>query len=216
MKKFLKAVLRFIMKFPVHIAGVILIPSLVTSIVYLFSTEVLYYNLYYQGERIHTDPENFQLKSIKKVASVLQVSSMFSYQGGACYENYYAVVTDNFEAILIYNTENKFKVEHNISTGIVNTDWHCNQMFFVIASTPPIFSTCASSESEMRSPMFFSFTAFSTAFMRASRLTRASAMTSASPRFLISDAKFCTTCSCRSFPFIALESQVDIITTPLH
>ena len=130
MKKFLKAALRFIMKFPVHVAGVILIPSLVTSIVYLFSIEELYYNLYYYGERIHTDPENFQLKSIKKVANVVQVSSTFSYQGGACYENYYAVVTDNFEALLIYNTENKFKVEHNISTGIVNTDWHCNQMFF--------------------------------------------------------------------------------------
>ena len=122
-------IINFLKKFPIQIIAIFLIPNLIYSFSFLFSTEYLYNNLYYDGEIIPADHEYFELTGIKRVADVMQVASMFSYQGGACCGNYYTVVADNFEAILIYNTVD-MSVEHSISTGIINTDWHCNQIFF--------------------------------------------------------------------------------------
>ena len=122
--------INFFKKYSVLITCSFLVPLMVTTSNHLFSYDSSYYNLYYDGEVIHADHENFKLTGIHKVANVMQVASAFSYQGGACYKEYYAVVTDNFEALLIYNTSLGMKVEHNIDTGILNTEWHCNQMFF--------------------------------------------------------------------------------------
>lgn len=126
----------FIKQYPVIIASAILIPSLVVGIRYTFSVEHVFHNYYYDGERIDVEPKSFKLKSIDKIGDVVQVASAFSYQGGACYQNYYAICCDNFEAIIIYDSTN-MKVAHTINTGQYNTKWHCNQMFF----GPDFFST---------------------------------------------------------------------------
>lgn len=122
---------QFFKRYPVIISLVILVPALLYSIRYMFTADNSYYNFSYDGERIKNDHKNFELTGIKKVANVLQTSTFFSYQGGACYRDYYAICTDCFESILIYNTSGeKLKVEHNITTGMDNTQWHCNQIFF--------------------------------------------------------------------------------------
>lgn len=121
--------INFVKRFPVQLGAAFLIPTIAYTCSYLVSFDVVYHNLYYGGERISADHEHFELTGIKRVADVMQVASMFSYQGGTCYKNYYTVVADNFEAILIYNTDT-MKVEHSISTDIINTEWHCNQIFF--------------------------------------------------------------------------------------
>ena len=129
MKQKLNKFLSFFKKFPVIITSVIMIPILISSLRWVTSIDHLYHNYYYDGTRIPADHENFQLTGIKKIGSVVQVASAFSYQGGACYENYYAVCCDNFEAIIIYDSET-MKLAHAITTGQYNTQWHCNQMYF--------------------------------------------------------------------------------------
>ena len=121
--------LSFFKKYPVIIASAILIPSLVSFVRYIFSMDVIYHNFYYEGERIKVDHNNFKLTGIEKKGDIVQVASAFSYQGGACYQNYYAICCDNFEAIIIYDSTN-MKVAHTITTGMYNTKWHCNQIFF--------------------------------------------------------------------------------------
>ena len=129
MKKFLNKVWNFLKKFPVMVTLIIVIPITIFSGRYLFSTEYIYYNLFYEGEHLQADPDTFRLTGIKKIANMYQGGSGFSYQGGAGYENYYAVCADCFETIIIYDVET-MKVEHNIPTGTLETTWHCNQMFF--------------------------------------------------------------------------------------
>lgn len=129
MKKFLNKLWNFLKKFPVMVSLIIIIPIFIFSGRYLFSTEYIYYNLYYNGEVLQTDPDDFELTGIKKVANMYQGGSGFSYQGGAGYRNYYAVCADCFECIIIYDVDT-MKVEHNIQTGMMETTWHCNQMFF--------------------------------------------------------------------------------------
>lgn len=119
----------FFKKFPVIISLIVVIPSLIYMFANMFTIEEYYYHYYYDGEFVDINAEQFKITGIKKVANVYQAATMFSYQGGACYEEYYLIVTDNFESIIIYNTDN-MKVEHVIDTGITNTDWHCNQCFF--------------------------------------------------------------------------------------
>lgn len=120
----------FFKKFPVIISLVLIIPSLVYAIASIFNEEVYYYHYFYEGEYYEINPKKFKLTGIKKVADVYQAATFFSYQGGACYDDYYAIVTDNFEAVIIYNTKKNMKKEHVIKTDITNTTWHCNQMFF--------------------------------------------------------------------------------------
>ena len=121
--------LNFIKKFPVIISTIIVAPALIYTGRYLLTDEYYFYNFFYEGEKLNVEDETFQLTKINKVANVYQAAALFSYQGGACYQNYYAICTDSFEAVIIYNTKT-MKIEHIINTGIVNTDWHCNQMFF--------------------------------------------------------------------------------------
>ena len=123
--------LSFLKKYPTIVTTAAILPSLIMTVRYAFLEENYYYNFYFYGERLHVDDATFELTGIKKVANVYQSSSSFSYQGAACYENYYAVCADNFEAIVIYDTEKISKGPvHIINTGITNTDWHCNQIFF--------------------------------------------------------------------------------------
>ena len=121
--------LNFIKKFPVIISSIVVAPAFIYTGKYLITEETYFYNFFYEGEALDINEKTFKIKSIDKVANVYQASASFSYQGGACYQNFYAICTDNFEALLIYDT-NTMKIEHIINTGIVNTDWHCNQMFF--------------------------------------------------------------------------------------
>lgn len=120
----------FFTKFPVIIALTIIIPAFAYSLFNFVTEERYYYHYFYDGEFCEINAEKFQLTGIKKVANVYQAASFFSYQGGACYDDYYAVVTDNFEAVIIYNVKKGMKVEHVITTDATNTTWHCNQMFF--------------------------------------------------------------------------------------
>ena len=130
-KNFLNKVWSWLKKYPTIITLCILVPSLAYIIRYASTNEYYYYNYYFDGEQLDVDEENFRLTGIKKIANVYQTSINFSYQGASCYQNYYAICADNFEAIIIYDTNkmNKGPV-HIIETGTVNTDWHCNQMFF--------------------------------------------------------------------------------------
>ena len=131
-KNFLNKFLNFFKKYPAIISLVIVVPVVAYIIKYWFTDEQFYYNVYFDGERVDVDnDDNFRLTAIKKVANVYQGSSSFSYQGAACYKNFYTVCADNFEAVIVYDTNkiNKGPV-HVIQTGIYNTDWHCNQMFF--------------------------------------------------------------------------------------
>lgn len=128
---FLKKFLGFFKKFPTIIALAIGMPLLIYAVRYIFLDENYYYNSYYYGQETEIYAEQFRITKINKVTTVYQAASMFSYQGGACVNDYYIICTDNFEAIIIYDTNHMGKGPiHIIKTGIVNTDWHCNQIFF--------------------------------------------------------------------------------------
>ena len=129
-KMFRQKLKEFFKKYPVIITLAVILPALIYTVAYFARTEEYYYHYYYDGEYCEIDAESFKLTGIKKIANVYQAASAFSYQGGACYENYYAVVTDNFEAVIVYDVDKNMKVEHVIDTNIANTYWHCNQMFF--------------------------------------------------------------------------------------
>ena len=115
--------------FPTIISLCIIIPSLVALTRYAFSIDYYYHNFYYDGEELFVDDATFEITGIEKVANVTQLSTTYSYQGGACYEDYYAVCLDSFESILFYDTRT-MKLSHTVKTGTYNTTWHCNQMFF--------------------------------------------------------------------------------------
>jgi hypothetical protein len=121
--------LNFMKKYPVVISLTIAIPFTAAFFSYMASDYDFHYNIEYHGEEINADAENFELTGIKKVADVMQMSTGFSYQGGACYENYYAICCHGFESIIIYDA-NTMKVAHTVNTGIIDNYWHCNQIFF--------------------------------------------------------------------------------------
>ena len=137
MKKFLSKLkvfglktVTFLRKFPVIITLSILIPSLIYTARYLFTSENLVApHLYYNGERINVNAEKFELTGIKETKKIMDISSFSNYQGGCAYENYYLICSNNFECILIYDMTT-LKVEHAIYTNATNTDYHCNTCFF--------------------------------------------------------------------------------------
>ena len=117
-------------KFPVFMSIAVLLPASIYFFRYIFSTEHYYFNLNYEGERVNVDPHTFEITEITTaINKIYDISSFSNYQGGACYQNYYALCSNNFECILIYNMETK-KVEHTITTGMTDTEYHCNTCFF--------------------------------------------------------------------------------------
>ena len=127
--KFWNKLISFLKKYTTIVALVFIIPFLTASAIYLVSNTDYHYNTFYEGQEFNINHETFEITGINKVANVMQASTGFSYQGAACYEDYYVVCCDNFESIVIYNTET-MKVAHIVNTGIVDTSWHCNQIFF--------------------------------------------------------------------------------------
>ena len=121
--------LSFFKKYPVIISLTLLIPTVASFFSAMYGAFDFHYNYMYDGERLDIDDSKFELTAIKKVANVTQYSSNFSYQGAACYENYYCVCCDAFENILIYDTKT-MKLVNTVNTGINNSAWHCNQIFF--------------------------------------------------------------------------------------
>ena len=121
--------LSFFKKYPVIISLTLLIPTVASFFSAMSGAFDFHYNYMYDGERLDIDDSKFELTSIKKVANVTQYSSNFSYQGAACYENYYCVCCDAFENILIYDTKT-MKLVNTVNTGINDSAWHCNQIFF--------------------------------------------------------------------------------------
>ena len=121
--------LNWLKSFPTIVSLCIIIPSLVAITRYFFSIEYYYHNYYYTGEVLDVDDTAFEITGINRIGKVTQSSANYSYQGGACYENYYAVCLDNFQSILIYDTET-MKLSHTVNTNSFNIEWHCNQIFF--------------------------------------------------------------------------------------
>lgn len=121
--------LSFFSKYPVIIGLTLLIPTTASFFSSITLFEDTHYNYMYHGENLDIDDASFELTGIKKVATVTQHSSNFSYQGGACYDKYYCVCCDCFETILIYDTDT-MKLVNTVNTGINNSYWHCNQIFF--------------------------------------------------------------------------------------
>ena len=128
-KRFFVNLWSFLRKFPVFMTLAITIPVLGFVFRYMTLGVDIYQNYYYGGEKMPGQADEFELTSIKALHTTMDVTSTHNYQGGACFENYYALAANNFEAILIYDT-NTNKVEHAIPTDQYNTDYHCNTMFF--------------------------------------------------------------------------------------
>ena len=121
--------LSFFKKYPVIISLTLVIPTVASFFSAITGAFDIHYNYMYDGEVLNIDDSKFELTAIKKVAKVTQYSSNFSYQGGACYENYYWGCCDAFESILIYDTKT-MKLVNTVNTGINEPTWHCNQIFF--------------------------------------------------------------------------------------
>ena len=128
-KSFFSKILNWLKKYPVIVSLAIIVPSLIYTGRYAFTTEYFYFNTEFEGEKMPVKPKDFKITGIKPLGQIVQVASMFSYQGAACYQNYYAICADNFETILIYDA-NTMKVEHIIKTNMSTTLWHCNTIFF--------------------------------------------------------------------------------------
>ena len=128
-KLFWIKVFHYIKKFPVLVFLAFFIPTSIYTVRYLFANEVQFNHLYYFGERLKVNHDKFHVTNIKPLFKVLNISSYSNYQGGACYENYYALCSNNYECLLIYDMKTN-KVEHTIYTNETNTDYHCNTMFF--------------------------------------------------------------------------------------
>ena len=126
---FLKKIWRWISKYPALVAISFIVPITISTLNYFFSGDYFFENLYFEGNVFKADAETFELKSIKRLKRILDVSSYGNYQGGTCYHNYYLLCSNNFECILIYDLDT-MKVEHIIYTGQTNTKYHCNTLFF--------------------------------------------------------------------------------------
>ena len=121
--------LSWLTSFPTIVSLLIIIPSLVALVRYAFTIEYNYHNYYYDGEELDVDDASFEITAIKKIGKVSQASDNYSYQGAACYENYYAVTLDCFQSILIYDTTD-MKLVHTVHTNTYDVTYHCNQIFF--------------------------------------------------------------------------------------
>ena len=130
-KSIFLSIFNVLKQFPVAVFLIILIPSLIYTGQYLTKARrPLYDNYYFFGERVPIEyPADFKIKEIKPLFGVHDLSYVTNYQGGTCYENYYVLCSNNFDAILIYDMETQ-KVAHAITTNQRNTDYHCNTIFF--------------------------------------------------------------------------------------
>ena len=99
-KLFLISIWNFLKKFPVFLLIGIFLPPAIYIGRYMFTGEYIYNNLYYSGESIDGEPENFEITEIKPLFKVTDISSFSNYQGGACYKNYYALCSNNYECLL--------------------------------------------------------------------------------------------------------------------
>ena len=126
---FLKKVWSCIFKYPVLIAIAFVAPLTISTLNYFFSGYYFFENLYFGGNDFKVDAESFELKSIKRLKRIVDISSYGNYQGGTCYHNYYLLCSNNFECIIIYDLDT-MKVAHTIYTGQTNTNYHCNTAFF--------------------------------------------------------------------------------------
>ncbi len=116
-------------KFPVFMSIAIILPVTIYFFRSAFIWENYYFNLNYDGERIDVEHEKFAITNIKPLFKIMDISSFSNYQGGAFYENYYALCSNNFECILIYDMQTQ-KVAHQIFTNMTDTEYHCNTCFF--------------------------------------------------------------------------------------
>lgn len=128
-KMFWVKVWSILKRFPVFMSIAVLLPVTIYFARYVFTFETYYFNLEYDGERLDVNPDKFKLKAINKLFKITDISSFSNYQGGACYQNYYAICSNNFECIIIYDM-NTQKIAHKIYTNMTNTDYHCNTCFF--------------------------------------------------------------------------------------
>lgn len=116
-------------KFPVFMCIAVFLPASIYTVRSMFMMDHYYFNLNYDGEQLKINPYTFKLKKINPLFKIMDISSYSNYQGGACYKNYYALCSNNFECIIIYNMNTR-KVEDTIFTGMTNTEYHCNTCFF--------------------------------------------------------------------------------------
>ena len=129
MKQILLNIYSILKKFPVFMALIIIVPSLAFTGRYFFMSETYYNNFFFFGESVKCRGNEFELKGIRPLFTTMDVTSTHNFQGGTCYENYYVLCANNFEALLIYNMLSG-KVEHVIMTNQYNTLYHCNTIFF--------------------------------------------------------------------------------------
>ncbi|MBR0439518.1 MAG: hypothetical protein IJK27_01985 [Bacilli bacterium] len=128
-KAFLKKLGYFFSRYHVIVILTILIPSLIYTGRFLFKGRVHYNNLYFFGNELPVEDSSFKLTGINPLFKLMDVSYVTNYQGAACYDNYYVLCSNNFDALLIYDM-NRNKVEHTIITNQTNTDYHCNTCWF--------------------------------------------------------------------------------------
>ena len=126
---FLKKVWSWIVKYPILVSIAFAAPITISTLNYFFSGEYFFENLYFEGNLFKAEAESFELKSIKRLKRIVDISSYGNYQGGTCYHNYYLLCSNNFECIIIYDLDT-MKVAHTIYTGQTNTNYHCNTCFF--------------------------------------------------------------------------------------
>ena len=114
------------------LTAIVVVPVAISTASYFFSGNFHYFNTYFEGNSFNSEHESIYIDSIEKIITPAQYSSTNNYQGGACYNNYYAMVANNFENILIYDLETNRLVctVDNIDTAYHNTDYHCNTVAF--------------------------------------------------------------------------------------
>ena len=116
-------------RFPVFMSIAVILPVTIYYGRFLFAPEAYYFNLNFDGEKMPVDPTQFSITKIDPMFKIMDISSFSNYQGAAGYKNYYALCSNNFECIIIYNMETK-KVENQLFTDQVNNEYHCNTCFF--------------------------------------------------------------------------------------
>lgn len=126
---FLKKVWKRLTHYPTMITLIFIVPFVLFLGRYFVTGDYLYSNLNFEGHTFSVTHENFRITKINHIKKIVDISSYSNYQGGTCFRNYYLLCSNNFECILIYDTDT-MKVAHTIYTGMTNTDYHCNTLFF--------------------------------------------------------------------------------------
>ena len=126
---FLKKIWGFLTRFHVLVALAIIIPVAITSGRYLFGMETYYYNIIFDGNRFDINHDTFEITSIDKLGKIVDYSMTSNYQGGAAYHNYYAIVANNLECVVIYDMERN-EIENVAYPKSSNALYHCNTCFF--------------------------------------------------------------------------------------